>query len=59
LARTIPNFISGVSIEGVIISVDFQLTSANPAEFFIQDQSGAIRLFSSNKLALPPGTLVG
>jgi len=59
LARTIPDFTSDVTIEGVITTVDFQLSSASNGEFYLQNATGGIRLFSSGgKIAASPGTLI-
>jgi len=59
LARTIPDFTSDVTIEGVITTVDFQLSSASNGEFYLQDATGGIRMFSSGgKIAVSPGTLI-
>jgi len=62
LARTLPDTTPNVNLQGVITTVDFQLSStANPpnSDYYFQDQSGGMRLFMrGGKLSLPPGTLV-
>ncbi len=61
-ARAIPDTTPNVNLQGVITTVDFQLSStATPpnSEYYFQDQSGGIRMFMrGSKLTLPQGTLV-
>jgi len=59
LARQLPDDTRNVSIEGVITTIDFNLSGATSSEFYLQDATGGMRMFVGNgKAALAQGQRV-
>ena len=58
VARQLADNTPNVTTEGVVTTVDFQLSSATNTEYYFQDPTGGIRLFIRGKAAYPRGTRI-
>ncbi|KAA0231755.1 CHRD domain-containing protein [candidate division KSB1 bacterium] len=59
LARQLADNTRNVTIEGIITTVDFNLSSGTSSEFYLQDATGGIRMFvGSGKAVLEQGQRV-
>ena len=58
VARQLADNTPNVTTEGIITTVDFQLSSTTNTEYYFQDQTGGIRLFIRGKAAYARGTRI-
>lgn len=57
-SRTLQDTTFSVALEGVVTTIDFQLSSTTGSEYYIQDATGGLRVFIRGKVVAPIGTLL-
>lgn len=57
-SRTLQDTTFSVALQGVVTTIDFQLSSTTGSEYYLQDASGGLRVFIRGKVAAPVGTVL-